>query len=106
MYGIPIFFFCRKAQRIVHVPFFEPLSIHDEARQIEIEDSYNDYRKAASSAIGYIISIRDRLLSSRNRRYIGELLLPFISVHLSNVHHRTKKGYALVLLATKLVSVF
>ncbi|XP_065916811.1 uncharacterized protein [Dysidea avara] len=95
----------RKAQRIVHVPFFEPLSIHDEARQIEIEDSYvyNDYRKAASSAIGYIISIRDRLLSSRNRRYIGELLLPFISVHLSNVHHRTKKGYALVLLATKLL---
>ena len=94
----------RKAQRIVHIPFFEPLPVEDEARQIHIEDSYHACRKAASSCIGFIISLKDHLLSPRSRSYVGELLLPFITSHMPNVHHRTKKSYALVLLAAKLVS--
>jgi len=95
--------FCRKAQRIVHIPFFEPVTVEDEAKQIQIEDGYHACRKAASSSIGYIISLREHLFSTKNRSYLGELLLPFVSNHLPNVHHRAKKSYALVLLASKLV---
>ena len=94
----------RKAQRIVHVPFFEPVPVEDESRQIRIEDSYHTCRKASSSTIGFIIGLKDHLLSSRNRSYIGQFLLPFVTSHMPNVHHRTKKSYALVLLAAKLVS--
>ena len=94
----------RNAQRIVHIPFFEPLPVEDEAKQIHIEDSYHSCRNAASSSIGFIIGLKDRLLSPRSRSYIGELLLPFVSSNMPNVHHRTKKSYALVLLAAKLVS--
>ena len=94
----------RKAQRVVHIPFFEPLPVENESRQIHIEDSYHTCRKASSSAIGFMINLKDHLLSSRNRSYIGQFLLPFVTSHMPNVHHRTKKSYALVLLAVKLVS--
>ena len=87
----------------MHIPFFEPLKVEDEAKQIQIEDSYHACRKAASSFIGYIISLREQLFSPGNRSYLGELLLPFVLSYLPNVHHRAKKSYALVLLATKLV---
>ena len=96
----------RKAQRIVHIPFFEPLPVEDEARQIHIEDSYHACRKAASSSIGFMISLKEGLLSSTSRMYIGEYLLPFVSCNMPNVHHCAKKSYALVILAAKLVGCY
>jgi len=87
----------------VHIPFFEPIPVDDEAKQIHVEDSYHACRKVASSAIGFFIRLRDCLLSPKNRAYLGEFLLPFVSGHLTNVHHRAKKSYAIILLAIKLV---
>ena len=71
----------RKAQRIVHVPFFDPLPVENEARRIQIEDSYHTYRTATSSCIGFIISLKITFC----RSYIGEHLLHFTTAHTTHL---------------------
>ncbi len=94
----------RNAQRIVHIPFFEPAILVSEAEQLRSEDSMGEARKRASGAIGQVILLQKPLVAPQTRAYVGEHLLPFVATLLPNVHYRVKKCYALVLVAARLVS--
>lgn len=95
----------RNVQRIVHIPFFEPIHISNNARQLEVEDAIIECRKACSSGVGHLIDFRESLVSPVTREYMGKYLLPFISQYMPNVHYRVKKCYALVIMAAALVSL-
>jgi hypothetical protein len=93
----------RNAQRIIHVPFFNPRNATSEAEQLVFEEKMASARSSAAAAIGHLIRMREPLVSERMRQYIGQHMLPFVSSHLPNVHFRVKKCYALVLATGNLV---
>lgn len=88
----------------MHIPFFESAAPISEAAQLKNEDALNAIRSTTSSSIGYIIKLRGLITSESARGYIGNQLLPFLGIHMPNVHYRVKKCYALIIVAARLVS--
>ena len=97
--SIYVFYCDRKAQRIVYMPFFKPLAVEDEARQIHIS-----CMSKSCIQLYWIYNKFERSTSPRSRSYIGELLLPFVTCKMPDVRHHAKKSYTFVILAAKLVS--
>ena len=63
-------------------------------------------QKRASSAIGHMVALGQQLLSPEVKAYIADCLLPLASTYLNGLPYRVSKGYAMLLLVTKLVSIF
>lgn len=94
----------RKAQRIIHIIFNKPDEVPK--NQVALDDRMSQLRMDISSALPYIIKMAQILTSDEARKYVAECIMPLVSHHLHNVHHRVAKCYTLVFVAAKLVSKY
>ena len=93
----------RSSQRIVHIPFFhqpKPLSPSQQART---EMILKEARSSASAAVGEIIKLGGKLISSEVQLHLQNHHLPFVIQHMPSLHFRVQKCYALALTAAELV---
>ena len=60
-------------------------------------------RVEASASIGVMIALGYRLLSPEVQKYLDQVVLPVVTEHLSTVHFRMQKCYALLLTSAQQV---
>ena len=91
----------RNAARLIHVPFFKgPIAVD----QREKEESLKQACLHASSSIGLLISIGEKIRSEQFQKCINEDLLPLVHDALPDADFRIQKSYALLLGIGKEVS--
>ena len=69
----------RNVQRVIHVPFYNPVMASTDGEQLMLEERMSVTRRNASAAIGHIIKLKKSLVSKEMREHIGQSLLPFVS---------------------------
>lgn len=94
---------CRNSQRILHVPFFSPTKPASPSDLRTQEMLLKQARVKASASIGVMIALGYRLLSPEVQEYLDRVVLPVVAEHLSTVHFRVQKCYALLLTSAQQV---
>lgn len=81
---------------MIHVPFFEVSSATSGDRRILEEDLKKTYQ-SASSSVGMLIGIGEKLRSRATQKRINEQYIPLAGKALPGAHYRVHKSYALIL---------
>ena len=97
-------FYCRNAQRIVHIPFFPPTCSFSPSQNLELETQLKAAMEKSSACIGKLIELGERFSSARTTQQMEEKILPFVTEHLSCLPPRVIKGYSILMMMAKLVS--
>ena len=69
-----------------------------------MEDELKMALAASSASIGKIISLGEKLVSSKTREKTQQKMIPFVNQYLKDIPYRVTKQYALLLMTAKLVS--
>ena len=93
----------RNAARLIHVPFFKGQVA---LNQREKEEALKQACRHASSSIGVLISIGEKIKTEQFQDYINESLLSLVREALPDADFQIQKSYALLLGIGEEVSYF
>lgn len=96
----------RNSQRILHIPFFIPnqRKTDQPEQQLQREARMKRARKNASASVGELIVIGTTMVNSMER--LKKEIFPQVTKLLPNVHTRTQKCYAQIIMVAEIVSIY